>query len=361
MSFRSICVLAFMVVILGTLFCYKGLSKTSKCTIGIIQTASHPALDQAREGFMAEIRRELQNVDFVVQNAEGSLSQAQGIAESFHTHKNINAIFAIGTPAVQAAAKAEKQKPIFIAAVSDPESLGIIHPGTNICGTTDQVNTDSQAELILNLVPTVQTIAILYNPGENNSCIMVKKMQRSLEQRGLKNVTIGVHAESEIAQAVAAAARKGDVILIPNDNLLAGAMTLVAQEALKKKCPLFVSDIALVEKGAVAAQGAEYSDLGKNTAEMARQVLSLGKTPEDVGIVHPTNPKTILNKRVLDHLQISNNLERSVRRNPGPSEAGQDELSQLGRKASLDASHPQTDEESPPLQGEVLQGTGHVQ
>jgi len=48
-------------------------------------------------------------------------------------------------------------------------------------------------------------------------------------------------------------------------------------------------------------------------------------------------------------------LERSVRRKPGPSGAGQDELSKLGQKASLDASHPQTDEESPPLQGGVLQ------
>ena len=50
--------------------------------------------------------------------------------------------------------------------------------------------------------------------------------------------------------------------------------------------------------------------------------------------------------------KISSNLSlhpaRSVRRNPGPSGSGQDELSQLGRKASLDASHPQTDEESPP-------------
>ena len=40
---------------------------------------------------------------------------------------------------------------------------------------------------------------------------------------------------------------------------------------------------------------------------------------------------------------------------PGSSGAGQDELSQLGRKGSLDASHPQTDEEFPPLQGGVLQ------
>ncbi len=296
---------AFIIVILGCFFCYKGFSKPeSVCTIGIIQTASHPALDQARDGFMTEIRR-LSNhkVDFVIQNAEGSLSQAHIIAESFHTHKKIKAIFAIGTPAVLAAAKAEKQKPLFIAAVSDPESLGIIHPGTNICGTTDQVNTDAQAELILKLVPTVQTVSILYNPGENNSQIMVTKMQQSLEKRGLKNATFGVHAENEIAQTVAAAARKGEVILIPNDNLLAGAMTLVAKEALKKKCPLFVSDIALVEKGALAAQGAEYSDLGKNTAEMAHKVLS-GESPEKVGIVHPSSSKLIVNQSVLDALEI---------------------------------------------------------
>ena len=47
--------------------------------------------------------------------------------------------------------------------------------------------------------------------------------------------------------------------------------------------------------------------------------------------------------------------ERSVRRNPDPSGSGQDELSRVERKASLDAPHPQTDEESPPLQGGVLQ------
>jgi len=54
-------------------------------------------------------------------------------------------------------------------------------------------------------------------------------------------------------------------------------------------------------------------------------------------------------------LQNTTSLERSVRRNPSPLGAGQNELSQLGRKASIDASHPQTDKESPPLQGGVLQ------
>ena len=246
-------------------FAFKGDSKSdSSVTIGILQTASHPALDQAREGFMAEMSRlSAQKIDFVVQNAEGSLTQAQSIAENFHSHKKISAIFAIGTPAVQAAARAEKQKPIFIAAVSDPSSLGIIQPNTNICGTTDRVDTDAQAELILKLIPGAQTVALIYNPAENNSQIMVKKIQDSLEKKGLKNHAMGVHSAGELSQVVKAACAKGEAILIPNDNLVAGCIALVAKEAAQRHCPLFVSDIALVEKGALAAQGAEYGDMGK--------------------------------------------------------------------------------------------------
>jgi len=274
-------------------------------TIGILQTASHPALDQARDGFMAEMRHlSTKKIDFVVQNAEGSLTQAQSIAENFHSHKKITAIFAIGTPALQATARAEKQKPIFFAAVSDPEALGIIHPHTNICGTTDQVNTDAQAELILKLIPQVQTVVLIYNPSENNSQLMVKKIQASLEKKGLKHHAVGVHSAGEMPQAVRAACAKGEAILIPNDNLIASNITLVAKEAALRHCPLFVSDIALVEKGAVAAQGAEYADMGKEAAVMAHQVLFIGFSPEAAGIVHPTHLKTVINKAALKSLQI---------------------------------------------------------
>ena len=56
-----------------------------------------------------------------------------------------------------------------------------------------------------------------------------------------------------------------------------------------------------------------------------------------------------------ENSDVSGVFERSVRRNPDPSGACQDELTRLERKALLDAPHPQTDEESSPLQGGVLQ------
>lgn len=281
------------------------LSPSKRLTIGILQTASHPALDLAREGFIEEMRRlSGTQVDFIVQNAEGSLSSATVIASHFHAHQKIQAIYAIGTPAVQAAAKMEKRKPILIAAVSDPDSLGILHPGTNVCGTTDQVSTEAQSDLVLKLVSAVKTVAILHNPAEHNSAVMVKKMEKSLQSRGVQAVIFGVHTEGEIAGVVALAAQKAEALLIPNDNLLAAAMPLVAKEALAQKCPLIVSDIALVEKGALAAQGAEYAELGKKTAAIASRVLLLKESPEAVGIAHPTDPKTVINQTILEKLGL---------------------------------------------------------
>lgn len=274
-------------------------------TIGILQTATHPALDQSREGFQEEMNR-LYNgkVHFVVQNAEGSLAQAQSIAESFHAQKKIAAIYAIATPALQAAARVEKEKPIVIAAVSYPESLGVLSSGTNVFGASGRVNTATQAEMIHNLLPNVKNVAIIYNPAEHNSQMMVKEMEKALAEKGLTSTVLGINSESEIAQTVAMAARKGDLILLPTDNLLASAIALVSKEALKKKIPLIASDITLVEKGALAAQGINYYDSGKAAAKQAYRVLNAGESPEQVGVIDSPDSEVYINAEVLKALDI---------------------------------------------------------
>jgi putative ABC transport system substrate-binding protein len=265
-------------------------------TIGIIQTASHPALDQARESFKASLTHASDGkVCYIVQNAEGNLMQAKSIAENFHSHKKITAIYAIGTPAVQAMARTEKQKPIFISAVSEPESLGL---SSNVCGTTDRVDTEAQADVLMKLIANVKTVGILYNPGETNSQVMQKKMTASLQKRNLQVVTLGVQNESEIPQAVQSMSRKCDVLMVPADNLLVGAMPLVSRLAVQNKLPLIASDIPSVAKGALAAFGADYGDLGAQTGLIAYQVLFLGKKPETLGVVDPSSSRVEINQNV---------------------------------------------------------------
>lgn len=167
------------------------------------------------------------------------------------------------------------------------------------------MDTEAQAELISHLFPIARTVVILYNPSEHNSRVMVQHMQRSLQQKGMESITLGVHSESEIAQTVACASRKGDLLAVPTDNLLGGAMASVAREARKRSCPLIISDISLISQGAFLALGVDYRELGRKTAQLAHRVLFLGEKAQKVGFLHPFGSKAFINEEVCKELNIS--------------------------------------------------------
>ncbi|HEX4069424.1 MAG TPA: ABC transporter substrate-binding protein [Candidatus Babeliales bacterium] len=274
-------------------------------TIGILQTASHPALDAAREGFIDELNAHLDNIDYIIHNAQGSITTAHTIAERFHADDSIDAIYAIATPALQAVASIEKEKPIFIAAVTDPHALGIITKHTNICGTTDMVDIPGTIRGITTLLPEVTTIALIYNPSETNSIAQINLMEKELHRYNIATVRVGVATEMEIPQAVATALSKADALLTPTDNLIASAMPLVAHLAHQAHKPLIACHNQAVEQGALMARGVDYYESGKETGEIALAVLRDKKKPYNIPI-RPTKSDTIVvNKHVIDELNIT--------------------------------------------------------
>jgi putative ABC transport system substrate-binding protein len=281
--------------------------KHAQFTIGILQTASHPALDQAREGFVKTLKAKLgSKVDFVIQNAEGSINNAQTIAKSFHANNNINAIFAIATPAAQAIKHLERNKPIFFAAVSDPQAIGLIHEGTNVCGASDLINVHQQISAMRKLLPHVKHVALVFNTGEINSVSCMHQQETELKKAQIAVTQIGINNESQIPTAISRAARIADAIMTPVDNTIASAITIVASLARKAGKPLIVSDNLLVEKGALLASGAaNYFVAGQKAAGLALQVLVNGKKPHELPIASSIDARIFINKNVCNELGIS--------------------------------------------------------
>jgi len=274
--------------------------------IGILQTASHPALDAARDGFKEELKNILgDKVDFVVQNAEGSVVQAQTIAHKFKANQQFNAFFAIATPAAQAISAIEKEKPIFIAAVTDPHAVGLITPTTNVCGTKDMIDVKAGIDMLTQLVPQVKTVGLLYTSGETNSLILVKQMRQELEARGLIALDYAVSGESDIPVVVELACRKADVILAPTDNTVASGISLITSITNKYKKPLIVSDNMLVAFGALAARGVDYKESGKQAARIAQQVLVDGKKPYELPIEQAKSEQIVVNETTLHNLGLT--------------------------------------------------------
>ncbi len=273
-------------------------------TIGIIQTVSHPALDDVREGYIEHLKKNLgSKVEFVYQNAEGSISSAHSIAKSYHNNSRIKGILAIGTPVAQAMANIEKIKPIYIAAITDPQEAGLLTNNKNVCGTNDMIDVGEEISIIKKIVPQAKTVAILYNPAEVNSVVMVKTIEKELKKVDLISIKMGVNSDSEVAMATTIATRKADVIITPTDNLIVAAMPQVAAIALKHKTPLFATDNPSVKRGALASRGVNYIRAGRQTAAITMQVLQ-GKSPKDLPIQQPRDNELVVNENTLKQLGL---------------------------------------------------------
>lgn len=278
---------------------------SSSIKIGILQTASHPALDAAREGFVDKLKKKNSAITCVAYNAEGSIVNAHAIAERLHADDSITAIYAIATPALQAIAAVEKQKPIFIAAVTDPHALDIITKNTNICGTTDMVDIPGTIQAITTLLPHVATIALIYNPAETNSVAQVDIMEKELHKQSIKATRVSITTEMEIPHAIASALAKADALLTPTDNLIASAMPLVTHLANSAHKPLIACHNDAVKQGALMARGVDYYESGKETGTIALAILQGGKKPYNIPIRPTTSDTVVVNKQLSDELGIT--------------------------------------------------------
>ena len=87
-----------------------------------------------------------------------------------------------------------------------------------------------------------------------------------------------VTSVNEIQQAVEAL---GDVdaIYVPTDNMVVSGIAALVQVAESKQIPVIAAEEGTVEGGAVATLGIDYTELGRQTGEMALRILRDGEDP----------------------------------------------------------------------------------
>ncbi len=289
----------------------KAPQSTNHTIIGILQTASHPALDQAREGFMNQLKIELNNeVDFIIHNFEGNIATGMLMAQALQKTPNISGIFAIATPSAQLVVSLEKQKPIFIAAVTNPQILADEEKlPDNLFGSTDMISIEEQVTTIKTLLPQISTIAIIFNQGEANSNFLHEKMKQTFADAGFTTKSIGITSEAELGNQVKFACNHADLIIAPTDNLVATTAGFIANMCRDAKIPFIVSDPLLVNQGPLLASGGiDYKKSGAAAGSLAAKVLT--KQPIKSVFVNALQTKTIVNKQTMEALGLTLPLEK---------------------------------------------------
>ncbi len=278
--------------------------------IGISQLAEHPALDDARRGFEDGLKELGVNVEIDYQNAQGDIPTSLTIAQKFAKDK-VDLIYAIATPAAQSAKQATGDIPIIFSAVTDPVEAELVDsmekPGGNVTGTSDLSPMDRQLQLFKDLDESIEKIGIIFNTNESNSQIQVKMAEEIASTIGLEIVPLGISNINDIPQALDSLVKKVDGIYTITDNMVASAIYLVAEKTLENKMITVAAEDSHVKGGILVTDGISYYDLGKQSAQMAKEILVDGKSPADIPSERAINTTKVFNEDTLNALGLDKN------------------------------------------------------
>ncbi len=280
--------------------------------IGIVQIMEHTSLNTIRDAVvdrLAELGyKDGENCEIDLQQANNESTTVQQILDQFKADGS-DIIVAITTPCAQLAAPYSEEIPVVFSAVTDPVAANLVDSlestGGNITGTSDALAIDKILDFALEMKPDIKTLGFLYNTGEDNSVSCLESVKAYCEDKGIEVVEGAATNTSEVQEAAQTLASKCDAVFSPNDNTIAGAMGTVAEVMNSAKVPMFVGADSMVMDGGLGTVGIEYSDLGKETANMVADILSGKKKASEIPVkVFNEDLSTYINKTTAEAIGI---------------------------------------------------------
>ena len=252
-------------------------------TVGLIQLMEHPSLDEIRAAIEARIQERAGeyglSVEVQYQNAQNDTSTINTICQQFVAN-GVDAIVAIATPAAQGAAAAAQNTgiPIIFSAVTDPAAAGLVEnltaPEGNVTGTSDAIPVEKIFALAAELTPDVKSYGLIYNTSEVNSLSVIEETKAYLDGQGIPYVDGAVTSSADVQTSARHLLEQCDALFAPIDNTVAGAMGVVAAEAIQAGKPVYVAADSMVADGGFATVGVNYTNLGTQTGDMVLKILS---------------------------------------------------------------------------------------
>jgi ABC-type uncharacterized transport system substrate-binding protein len=170
--------------------------------IGVLNSTSPgpnaPFVGAFRQGLSETGYVEGQNVTIEYRWAEGHYDQLPALAGDL-VGRNVDVIAAFGIPSALAAKNATSTIPIVFAVGTDPVKDGLVaslaRPGGNLTGLAF-LNVElmpKRLELLSELVPQARVIALLVNPNNPSTEVMIRDVQDGAREGGAATYPEGQH------------------------------------------------------------------------------------------------------------------------------------------------------------------------
>jgi putative ABC transport system substrate-binding protein len=267
-------------------------TKVKGPTIGLLQLVDAPPPNAVRQGFEAALAKAGyipgKSVNFIQKDAAGELPNTTLVMKKFVADQ-VDMVFAIGTPPLQAAMKTVPETtPVVFAYCSNPWGAGAgTPPGgvgqhkPNVIGTIGTNPMGKELDLARSFNPKLKTVGVIFNPGEPNSEYEAKVLRDEAAQRGITVIEQSVANSGEVLQAAQVLAGKGiEAFVKIGDYATIQGFGSIAKVGLEKKIPVYSVDADDIKlPGCLATIGWAYFDDGFAAGEIAIKVLK-GESPK---------------------------------------------------------------------------------
>lgn len=289
-------------------------SSGASYTIGICNYVDDASLNQIVENInarLAEIESE-QGITIEVKydNCNADANVMNQIIANFAAD-NVDLMVGVATPVAMAmqSATEDSKTPVVFAAVSDPVGAGLVvsleEPGSNVTGSSDNLDTNSVMNLIFAQNPGAKKIGLLYDVGQDSSTAAIEHAKAYLDDKGVEYVERTATTAEEVALAAQALVSDGvDAVFTPTDNTIMKAELAIYETFADAGIPHYTGADSFALNGAFLGYGVDYANLGRETADMIASILTEGKDPATTPVITFDNGTATVNTEICEKLGL---------------------------------------------------------
>ena len=282
--------------------------------IGVLHTGSPgpsfaPFMAAFRQGLSEAGYVEGQNLAIEYRWAEGHYDRLPALAADLVGRK-VDLIVASSPPSALAAKSATSTIPI-VFRTGDPLADGLVaslaRPGGNLTGVGILAGelTPKRFELLSELVPQAQVIALLVNPNNASNERIMKLVQEAARAKGLQLPILNAATQSEIDAVFAALVQlQVGALVVGTDPFFFSRREQLVALAARHAVPAIYEWRETVASGGLVSYGINNVTVLREAGIYAGKILA-GAKPADLPVQQPTKFELVINMKTAKALGLT--------------------------------------------------------
>ena len=259
--------------------------------VGFVDAFEDATIAQAKTGFTDALAKngfseDKGNIKIEYKNAQGSIPTLTQIVNYF-VSEPVDLLATSTTLSSVTAAQKTKTIPIFMMVSPTPERSHLVDAQgkapANLFGTVEDLNyIDTSFSLIPKLLKPKNgklVVGMIYNQSEPQSADAMERIKQLAGKLNVTLLALPLNSSADAQLVTQSLLGKNiDAFFANPDNTVFAAFETILKSCEQKNVPIFTSEAGLVQRGAVAAFGADIYQWGYQSGLQAAQYLKTHKT-----------------------------------------------------------------------------------